>query len=541
MVSFWGSKTGDHQHDDDDATVVLVRDNDAGEGGAQQQRSEREPTERSHLIPPSSRPPQGYNDFLDPDDPAVSPLNLWSVRALRDLSIIFLILSFLWWIVLLVSLFVTPPGLHTRGSGFSAFSYSTLAVGNILLLLLFYRSPSLAQRISCLIIAFLLVLQVILILAVPRLRREEGWVGIATVAWAAVLAVWVAITDRVVEWGKQEEEERLTHRVETRRTLTEWGSVLIKSIVLIFLIVVLVFMTGVLIIRARDASLSPPGDRFDVDGGRYKVHLFCDGDVDEDDPNRKPTVFFEAGESPVELGLAPFAADALKNGTIDRYCYWDRPGFGFSDNAPSPFSAGMAADALSEALVLAGEDGPWVLVSAGIGGIYSRIFASRHANDIKGIMLIDALQEDLLPRVGAPGRGLMIFLRGIVSPLGVDRLFDAIFRARTRADRVFGKSAYQSDRYLKAKLQENVAANSLTKNEIISARTIQNKETRLVVISSGLHVRGDKGWEEKQRDLTHLTDALLGWDVVRGAPHEVWQKAQGRRTMEKRLKQLVNV
>lgn len=466
-------------------------------------------------------------------------MNLWTVRLLRMISIIFLLISFLWWVVLLVSLFVTPPGLHTRGSGFFIFSYSTLTVGNLLVLVLFYSSPSKAQRISCLTIAVLLLVDLIVILAVSRLRLEEGWVGVATVAWATLMAIWTVITDRVVAWGKREEEERLTGRAETRRTLGEWISVLIGSLVLIVLIAVLVLMTGVLILRARDSALSPPGERYYVNNDRYEVHLFCEGESSELAGEATPTVLFEAGERPIELGLGPFAANALKNGTIDRYCYWDRPGFAFSDNAPSPLSAGMAADALSEALAVAGEEGPWVLVSAGVGSIYSRIFASRHANDIQGILLVDPLHEDFLKRVGSPGRGFMIWLRGVISPLGLDRLSGAIFRGRNRQDRVYGQSSYQSDRYLRAKLQENLAANSLTKNEIISARTIQSKETRLAIISSGVQIRRDSEWEAKQRDLTHLTDALVGWDIVNAAPHEVWQHAKGRKLMEERLGELV--
>ena len=438
-----------------------------------------------------------------------------------------------------MSIFVSPPGLNSRGSGFFYFSYSTLTVGNLLVAILFYASPSKSQRISCLVIAVVLLLDLILTLAVPRLRVEEGWVGVATVAWATLMAIWTVVTDRVVAWGKKEEEERLTGRAETRRTIREWCSVLTSSIILIVLIVVAVLLTAVLIIRARDASLALPGERYWVDADKYQVHLFCEGEAKESTAEAKPTVLLEAGERPVELGLAPFAANALKNGTIDRYCYWDRPGFAWSDNAPSPLSAGMAADALSEALARAGEEGPWILVSAGIGSIYSRIFASRHATEIKGMLLIDALHEDLLYKVGAPGRGFMLWLRGILSPLGFDRIPGAIVRGRTREDRVYGRASYQSDRYIKAKLQENMMANSLTKNEVTSARTIQSRDTRLVVISSGIEVRRDSEWERKQRDLTHLTDDLVAWDIVNAAPHEVWQTLKGRKMMEKRLGTLV--
>lgn len=441
---------------------------------------------------------------------------------------------------MLVAIFVSPPGLSFRGSGFTSFAYTTLTAGNLLVAILFYASPSKAQRIACLIIAVLVLIDVVIILAVPRLRIEEGWVGIASVAWASLMAIWTVVTDRVVEWGKREEEERLTGRAETRRTLREWCSVFSSAVILVVYIVIVVLFTGVLILRARDASLQAPGEKYWVDNDKYQVHLFCHGVPSESKgTKRKPTVFFEGGEKPVEDGLVPFAERCLQNGTIDRYCYWDRPGFAFSDNAPSPLSAGRAADALAEALARADEEGPWVLVSAGIGSIYSRIFASRHANEIQGMMLIDALHEDLLYKVGAPLRGLGLWARGVISPLGIERLPGAIFKHRSRADRVLGKSSGQNDKVLKAKLQENLMANSLTKNEIGAARTIQSKDTQLVVISSGIETRRDSEWERRQKDLTELTDELLAWDVVSGTPHEVWTMPKGQRIMEKRLGQLV--
>jgi pimeloyl-ACP methyl ester carboxylesterase len=454
---------------------------------------------------------------------------------MRYISILLLVISFLWWVLLLVCIFVSPPGLHSRGSGFFDFSYSTLTVGNLLIAILFFVTPSKAARVSLLIIAVLLLVNIILIVSVSRTRVEEGWVGIASVVWATIVAIWCVVTDRVVAWGKAEEEERLTGREETRRSFKEWLAVMVSTIFLVVIGIVVLMMSAVLILRARDASLAPPGERYSVDADKYSVHLACEGEV----PEGVPTVFFEAGENPVEGGLVPFAENALKNGTISRYCYWDRPGFGWSDNAPSPFSAGMAADALSEALARAGEEGPWILVSAGVGSIYSRIFSSRHVQEVKGIVLIDGLHEDLLHRIGSPARGFRLWIRGVLSPLGFDRLSGAIFRGRNREDRVYGRSAYQGGKYIKARLQENLVANSFTKNEVSAARNIQTPNTPLVVISSGIEVRRDSEWERKQRDLTHLSDKLVAWDIVNKAPHEVWQTVEGRQIMEQRLGELL--
>jgi pimeloyl-ACP methyl ester carboxylesterase len=380
----------------------------------------------------------------------------------------------------------------------------------------------------------------ILIVAVPKVRSEEGWVGITSVVWALLMSIYVVFTDRVVAWGKEEEEERLTGRVETRRTVKEWFSVLASTIVLIVIAVVVALLTATLILRSRDASLAPPGERYYVDGDKYQVHIFCEGNETDKNGQKVPTVLFEAGEKPFEGEMLEVAMNAMKNGTIERYCYYDRPGFGWSDNAPSPFSAASAADVLAEALARAGETGPWVLASSGVGSIYSRIFSSMYGGtQVLGLLLIDPLHEDLLYRLSSPRRGFFLWARGVISPLGLDRLSGALFRGRNREDRIYGRSAYQGGKYIKAKLQESLVADSLTKNEVIRARTIQDAETPFALISSGIEVRRDSTWESKQRDLSKLTNKCISWDIVNKAPHEVWHTLDGRDVIEKRLGELV--
>ena len=449
-------------------------------------------------------------------------------------------INFIWWVILLVSIFVSPPGMHSRGSGFFDFSYTTLSMGLLVIVLLFFVNPSRATQALSMAIAVFLLVDMILILTVPRIRVEEGWVGIASVVWALLISIWVVITDGVVAWGKTEEEERLTGRVESRRTLLEWVSVFVTTVFLIVFTAITVLLTVTLILRARDSSLSPPGERYYVDGDKYQLHLYCTGNATDASGQKLPTVLFEAGDEPFEHTMMHIATNALSNGSINRYCYADRPGFAWSDNAPSPFSAGMEADAVSEALARAGEEGPLVLASAGIGSVYSRIFSSRHGTDVAGLLLIDPLHEDLLHHIASPRNGFFLWCWGVISPLGFDRIAGALFKGRTREDRVYGRSAYQGGKYIKAKLQESLVADSMTKNEVRSARNIQNKDTPLVLISSGIELRKNAEWEQKQSDLSHLTNNLISWDIVNKAPHEVWKTQRGRDIIEKRLSELVH-
>ncbi|KAJ5574452.1 hypothetical protein N7450_008351 [Penicillium hetheringtonii] len=530
MVSLWSSSKRD------DPDRPQSQDQDREENNHRDDQGHvfnQEPTERTSLLPRED----GHN-LLSPDDPAVSPYNLWTVRALRALSLFALGITFIWWTFLLVSIFVSPPLIHTRGSGFFAFSYVTLTVGYLVLGLLFFAVPSKQMTIWGCILSLLLLVNMIIIVSVPLIRLEEGWVGIASVVWATIVSAYQIIQNRTVTWGKREEEERLTGREETRRSLREWLAVLCQMIILIIFGLAVILFTATLILRARDASLEPRGKMYSVHGDTFKVHLHCIGNRTTEDPDQ-PTILLEGGGGPVEHSLQPFIDDAYQNGIINRYCYWDRPGLAWSENAPSPHSAGMSADVLSEALALADESGPWVVVSAGVGSLYSRLFASRHLLEVSGIFLIDPLHEGYLDAIGQPGRGFMLWLRGVLSPLGLDRLAGAIIRGRTCEDRVIGRSAYQTGKFIKAKLQENLVAVTMTAAEVQSARHIQMGETPLVVVSSGQKVRKDPIWAERQEDLSHITNKLVSWDVVHDAPHEVWTTGEGRQVLEKRLREIV--
>lgn len=64
-------------------------------------------------------------------------------------------------------------------------------------------------------------------------------------------------------------------------------------------------------------------------------------------------------------------------------------------------------------------------------------------------------------------------------------------------------------------------------------------DTPLVVVSSGIEVRRSDKWAKTQEDLTKITKNLKEWDIVKGAPHEVWKTTEGRQVLGKRLKEMV--
>lgn len=111
---------------------------------------------------------------------------------------------------------------------------------------------------------------------------------------------------------------------------------------------------------------------------------------------------------------------------------------------------------------------------------------------------------------------------------------------RSRADRTYGRSAYQNGKQIKARLQENLVATTFTRNEIIAARAILPKDIPVAVVSSGKAVKADQQWNDGQRELTKITENLVAWDVVNHAPHNVWDSMEGSGLLLKRLEQLLH-
>lgn len=84
-------------------------------------------------------------------------------------------------------------------------------------------------------------------------------------------------------------------------------------------------------------------------------------------------------------------------GSFTRVCAYDRPGTGDSRSTEvaQPTSAQSSADDLEKLLTASGETAPFVLVGHSYGGPIIRLFASDQPDRVGGLVLVDALSEDL--------------------------------------------------------------------------------------------------------------------------------------------------
>ena len=120
-----------------------------------------------------------------------------------------------------------------------------------------------------------------------------------------------------------------------------------------------------------DELIGAPGQR---------VHIRCTG-------QGATTVVLIAGFSGGAEGWA--AVEPAIAGSA-RVCSYERPGTGTSDPATSTVTFSTQANDLHELLSTVGEPGPYVVVGHSFGGAEAVTFASLFADEVTGLVLIDA-------------------------------------------------------------------------------------------------------------------------------------------------------
>ncbi|MCC7023060.1 MAG: alpha/beta hydrolase [Thermomicrobiales bacterium] len=143
----------------------------------------------------------------------------------------------------------------------------------------------------------------------------------------------------------------------------------------------------------------------DIGNGRH-VYLECQG-------SGGPTVILEAGfrnDAEIWQVTDPEGQTSVFDGIarFTRVCAYDRPGtlldqdhFSRSDPVPMPRDAQAVAADLHALIDAAGIQGPIVLAAHSLGGLFARLYAATYPDDVAGIVLVDAWQEDLPEILGS--------------------------------------------------------------------------------------------------------------------------------------------
>lgn len=253
----------------------------------------------------------------------------------------------------------------------------------------------------------------------------------------------------------------------------------------------------------------PQGGRL-IDVGGHRLYLECTG-------TGSPVVVLQSGLGESSSYWSRIAPTVAASTTV---CTYDRAGHGRSEEAGPQDGIALATD-LHTLLERAGVAGPYVLVGHSSGGAYVRVFAHRYADQVAGMVLLDAQPADAftaLPGYPATYRAFQIVyplalsiarvgLLGAMLGLPADQ--SSVAAARGARDEVFA---------LPAALQQALALTSLG-------------DRPLIVVTAGSGQQA--GWLEAQDRLPGLSinsshrvlPAATHTSIITGVDAEVSRQA----------------
>jgi pimeloyl-ACP methyl ester carboxylesterase len=160
----------------------------------------------------------------------------------------------------------------------------------------------------------------------------------------------------------------------------------------------------------------------DVDVDGVRVHVRCVG-------QGAATVVLIAGFGAGAEGWAKVEPAVAAQA---RVCSYERPGTGTSDPATATVTFTTEATDLHALLRTVGEPGPYVVVGHSFGGAEAVTFASLFADEVNGLVLIDASPTTwpaalcAVPDDGTDGAAMLRALCGTFSPTGNSEHLDAV-------------------------------------------------------------------------------------------------------------------
>ncbi|KAG7662498.1 uncharacterized protein J8A68_004029 [[Candida] subhashii] len=497
--------------------------------------------------------------LLDPDDPQVSPLNLPHIQRLKLFIRILVYINLFLLLILVISEFFSIPWFNNRGKSF-------LEIDLILICLLinsihnlFFIIPAYYERIMGIVIAIFLVVDLVVVMAVPAMRQRLGGLGAVLIGWTCFNSFINSMVDYWVQEARNSQEIRFTGRIEKRRTVGELMIMSLKVLIEIFILWIIWCISLTILLSSFDTHEKPWGDLVPVNNNRFRIHLACFGDV-YDSNATQPIVLVDGGQLSSSEVFQEWIEELYHLNKLERYCVYDRPGYGFSDSAPPPSSIGIINDYLMEALESQGIEGPFSMVGFDIGGLYVRNFASRYKHKIHSILFVDSWHTDLLKKWPFSGghrknedlsvfkgslevmdnlTGFKLWVRGFISPLGLVANIHWFFHPMkySSKSRIFGSDFIYQSRYIRARCQEQLLSGILSYNEVIKSDI---NGITVVVVSSDYMIKTSLNWGKWQREISILSDKTSEWIISKDTSHYIWKSNNGKKQLQDVLLRLID-
>ena len=156
-------------------------------------------------------------------------------------------------------------------------------------------------------------------------------------------------------------------------------------IIVIALVVATIWVVGSRAKKRLVAQYPPPGQMVDVGG--FRMHIYCEGD-----PAAGPAVVMDAADGEPAMAWASVQPAVAQ---FARVCAFDRAGLGWSETSPNPRTLSNYIQEQRTLLARAGVEPPYVLVGHSAGGLYARVYAHLYPDEVAGMVLVDAVHEDM--------------------------------------------------------------------------------------------------------------------------------------------------
>lgn len=139
-----------------------------------------------------------------------------------------------------------------------------------------------------------------------------------------------------------------------------------------------VLFTACIIIGSCFCESSPPSDQM-INIGSHNLQISIEGEG-------SPTVVIDSG---IGDGLDKWRSIQERIARFTKVVTYNRAGYGQSEPGPLPRNIGREAEELKALLEKASVPGPYVIVGHSYGAEIVQVFASRHPDDVMGMILLD--------------------------------------------------------------------------------------------------------------------------------------------------------
>lgn len=530
---------------------------------------------------------------------------------------ILILINTVWLVITLISDFFFDINIFRSSDRYGSFDDLTLIFISIIAnaFNLWFNKLGLYSSLDYvlnIILCLLTLFNLELIYIIAYTRRRIGFMGTFTYLWAAFsFFIGVVLDWYLLDYNKQiykpfdEDNAEDISQVEGRRsrrngdpsetsgkhTLTEWVFIgarnVVKSLLLIFF---LLFTLNNLLaawdihrVTGRVGDVTTEAASYDAfhwvdDNHSYKLHIKCYGDVfndpaSEDDEKKQAILLYEHGGFDTSYLSGTWIQELFHLNRVQRYCTYERPGYGLSDSAPAPISIAMVADALKHALLREAKiKGPFVTVGYDVGGLFTQVFTAKNIDLVEGMMLVESWHEDLLlknylQRLLPPDRGgdndgddndkpgrdpddiswlppeirryneFKIWWHGIWSTLGIKLQTSWLLAHHGSNERIYGRDMQFQGRFLRAKFLESVTSSLLSYKDVLNSKEKLNK-VKTSVVSSKEMAKKSPQWGNWQRELSKISSKTQEWKLVDGG-HDVYKYELGKQQTQDVLLRLI--